>query len=227
LEVFARGFWSVQQSFGDGGDWQVTKTSAAADQFELSHAGEHHKVEWSMIGDHNMMNAVAAVAAAHHVGVPVKHACQSLAGFKSVKRRLEKIFDDGKVKVFDDFAHHPTAIQETLAALRNRAPEERIIAVLEPRSNTMKQGVHKDLLSDALQSANNVMIFASDQVLWNINELESETTSTFTDTETLLEALLAQTRTHYDSDSPLNILIMSNGGFEGLHRRLKSALEST
>ena len=157
--------------------------------------------------------------------MPVQNACESLQHFNSVKRRLEKIYDHGGVRVFDDFAHHPTAISETIAGLRNQVGDQRIIAVLEPRSNTMKQGVHKDQLADALQSANKVMIFAGDQVLWNINELADERISTFDDTARLLDALEGEIEADVSSGAPVNVLIMSNGGFENIHQRLIESLD--
>lgn len=239
-EVFERGVWSETASFG-GPDskWQAEKTSRDASEFDVIYDGKRVPISWSLIGDHNMYNALAAVAAAHHVGITIEHSAESLRQFKSVKRRLEKIYDQNGVRVFDDFAHHPTAITETLNALRSQVGGEPIIAIMEPRSNTMKQGVHKHLLADALQSANNVLIFANDGVTWDISALENERISIFDSTENLLRTLLqdltklpqcqpaAVTESHSAKVKPVtNILIMSNGGFEGLHQRLISALSA-
>lgn len=221
-ETMDRGLWSQTKSFaGNDSDWQVEKVKDDASQFTIKHGDTSYAVKWSLIGDHNMYNALAAVAAAHHVGVSVTHSAKSLRSFTSVKRRMEKIFDNGKVKVFDDFAHHPTAIAETLNGLRNATKNEPIIAVLEPRSNTMKQGIHKHLLAESLANADKVLIFAGKGVEWDVGQLSSERVSTFTDSEQLLDQLYNSTQQH---DAACNVLIMSNGGFENLHQRLLNRL---
>ena len=226
-EVLTSANWSETASFGKpDSDWKVTKTQADASQFTLVHDDQSYPLTWSLIGDHNMYNAVAAVAAAHHVGITIAHAVESLASFKSVKRRMELIYEDNQVRVFDDFAHHPTAITETLNGLRNSVGDETIIAVLEPRSNTMKQGIHKHLLADALQSANKSLIYADSHVLWDIAELENEEIQSFDNTETLLNCLTENYHNAVRQSSSatvntrINIIIMSNGSFENLHQRL-------
>ena len=226
-EVLTSANWSETASFGKpDSDWKVTKTQADASQFTLVHDDQSYPLTWSLIGDHNMYNAVAAVAAAHHVGITIAHAVESLASFKSVKRRMELIYEDNQVRVFDDFAHHPTAITETLNGLRNSVGDETIIAVLEPRSNTMKQGIHKHLLADALQSANKSLIYADSHVLWDIAELENEEIQSFDNTETLLNCLSENYHNAVRQSSSatvntrINIIIMSNGSFENLHQRL-------
>ena len=127
------------------------------------------------------------------------------------------IYENDRVRVYDDFAHHPTAINETLNGLRNSVGEQTIFAVLEPRSNTMKQGVHKDLLADSLQSANNSMVFADSTVSWDINSISNDKISTYSSTEKLLETLLEAINSNTEF---INVIIMSNGGFENLHQRL-------
>jgi len=230
-EVLELGIWSQTSSFGtDNSDWSAVKSSDDASRFTIRFKDETHPVSWNLIGDHNMHNALAAVAAAHHVGITIAHACESLSDFKSVKRRMELLFENTEVRVFDDFAHHPTAIEETLQALRNNVGEEPIIAVLEPRSNTMKRGVHKHLLADALQSANNVLIYADDNVLWDINELQTELIQAYSSTDSLLNDLIEIADSYHSEGSKrsnsatvkprVNIIVMSNGGFENLHQRL-------
>lgn len=232
-ELLEMGCWSETKSFKlqsnepeTGSDWSCTKETSDASEFIVHHTSnnksEQHQVKWDLIGDHNMSNALAAIAAAHHVGIKVEHAAQSLANFRSVKRRMEKIHDDGRIRVFDDFAHHPTAISETLNALRNNVGQERIIAVLEPRSNTMKRGVHKHLLADALSSADQVFMFASKDVLWDVNELLGKNIETFKNTDELLENLSLACQ----NDDTTNVLIMSNGGFENLHQRFIKLLST-
>ncbi len=236
-EVLRQGCWSELKSFDSSNDrfdeseqctspnWQVKKLTQDASRFAVIHNGEEYVAEWSLIGDHNMQNAIAAIAAAHHVGVQIKDAVRSLASFKSVKRRMEIIFDakvfDKRVRVFDDFAHHPTAIEQTVNGLRKSVGEQRIIAVLEPRSNTMKRGVHKHLLADALSQADQTLIYAGDQVQWDINQLSDTRTATFGDVDQLLNILLNALK---QTDEACNVLIMSNGGFEGLYKKLLNAL---
>ncbi|MFQ3245617.1 MAG: UDP-N-acetylmuramate: L-alanyl-gamma-D-glutamyl-meso-diaminopimelate ligase [Arenicella sp.] len=217
-EVLEMGYWSELKSFNsDDSHWRAEKVKDDASEFLLLHGSETYLVNWSLIGDHNMANAVAAIAAAHHVGIPIANSVESLATFKSVKRRMEVIFDQPSARLFDDFAHHPTAIAETLSGLRSSVGEQKIVAVLEPRSNTMKRGIHKHLLQDALAKADNVLIFADQNITWDISELESDSISAFSSTELLLEQLIGL----IDGDSGhTNVVIMSNGGFENLYQRL-------
>jgi len=229
-ELLEMGCWSETKTFNTQSntpiqsDWSCTKEQSDASEFIVHHTSnnktEQHRVKWDLIGDHNMSNALAAIAAAHHVGIKVEHAAQSLASFRSVKRRMEKIHDDGRIRVFDDFAHHPTAITETINALRNNVGQETIIAVLEPRSNTMKRGVHKHLLDDSLSSADQVLMYANEDVLWDVNELRGKNIQTFDNTDELLENL---SRACQNNDK-INVLIMSNGGFENLHKRFIKSL---
>ena len=225
-EVLEQGCWSDTASFADqSADWQCNKLLSDASHFTVSHQDQNYSVKWSLIGDHNMHNALAAVAAAHHAGITVEHAVEALAGFKSVKRRMETIYHDDQIRVFDDFAHHPTAIQKTLEGLRNKVGDEQIIAVLEPRSNTMKSGVHKDRLGGALAKADYCMIFADQAVNWDISELQSERIVTFDSTQKLLDGMLK--RIEQTGSTPINILIMSNGGFDNLHQRLIAQLSAS
>lgn len=226
-EVLNMGCWSETVSFNTSeSDWRVEKLSDDASRFTIQHKGQQHHVSWSLIGDHNMANAMAAMAAAYHVGIPLEYSAKSLAKFKSVKRRLEKIYDSAQqnknVRVFDDFAHHPTAITETVNALRANVGDEKIIAVLEPRSNTMKQGIHKDLLKTSLRSADNVLIYADENVQWDVSILADEKIVPYQETEALLSDLLSHISQANDN---INVLIMSNGGFESLHQRLITNLE--
>ncbi len=226
-EVLDMGCWSELKSFNSNeSDWKVSKIKNDASHFLLSHADQEYEVRWHLFGDHNMANAVAAIAAAHHVGIPVANSIESLRAFKSVKRRMELIFDQDDIRVFDDFAHHPTAISETLGGLRRSVGNEQIIAILEPRSNTMKQGVHKHLLADALQQADHTLVYADSNVKWDINELQSDENSiqAYDQTEALLDQIIFLIDQHQGSS---NVLIMSNGGFENLYQRLTHRLEST
>ncbi len=225
-EVLAMGCWSDTQSFGTldmnlAADWHVRKLEDDASAFEITYRHQTYSAQWDLIGEHNMQNALAAVAAAHHVGVQVEDAVNSLSAFKSVKRRMEKIFDEQlngqQIRVFDDFAHHPTAIEQTVNGLRDNVGDGMIIAVLEPRSNTMKQGVHKHLLKQSLQAADASFIYANDQVQWDIQQLQDENTSTFSNVDHLLDTLVD---TISSCAGDCSVLIMSNGGFEGLYGKL-------
>ncbi len=218
-EVIDMGCWSETKTLSSkttATDWHCEKIAQDASSFNIVHEKQKYKVEWPLIGDYNMANATAAIAAAHHAGVPIENAVDSLASFKSVKRRMEMIFNNEKVRVFDDFAHHPTAIKEALNGLRSSVGNKTIIAVLEPRSNTMKRGVHKHLLQGALNAADRTLIFADENVQWDIQELDDDTISSYTNIDALIASILAM----LESTDSADILIMSNGGFNNLYERL-------
>jgi UDP-N-acetylmuramate: L-alanyl-gamma-D-glutamyl-meso-diaminopimelate ligase len=179
------------------------------------------EVRWPLIGLHNVDNALAAIGAARHAGVPPQHACKALASFAGVRRRMELRGQAAGVHVYDDFAHHPTAIATTLEGLRRRVGRERIVAVLEPRSNTMRAGVHTDTLAGSLGGADSVWLYAPADLGW--------------DAAAALAPLGARAHLARDFDSLLagltrelhagdHALLMSNGGFGGLHERLLAAL---
>ena len=175
----------------------------------------------SVLGEHNVMNALAAVAAARHVGVVPELAAGGARPLPSVKRRMEvRGMVDG-VTVYDDFAHHPTAIQTTLAGLRARAPDARIIAVVEPRSNTMKLGVHRDQLAPSLAGADSAWLLAAPDLGWDLKSALAPLGAKLhlADTVDALCAGLAAAARPGDQ-----ILVMSNGGFGGLHGKLLAAL---
>jgi len=223
-QALAQGCWTPIEYFdGDGALWGIEPVSPAGDRFRVLLDGvEQGIVEWSLIGHHNMHNALAAIAAARHAGVPVALAIAALGSFENVARRMELRADIGGVKVYDDFAHHPTAIATTLAGLRAKTNGgERILAVLEPRSNTMQMGVHKDSLRDSLSDADRVFLFRPGGLDWDLDAAMQglDTLAGVHDsTEALLQQLLAEI------GSGDQVLIMSNGGFGGLHQRLIDAL---
>lgn len=170
------------------------------------------------MADYNILNATAALAAAHHAGVAPIDARKAIESFKSVKRRLEVVAAVNGITVFDDFAHHPTAIRGTLSALANPGAG-RLVCILEPRSNTMRLGVHKDALRDALALADSVFVFQSPEIQWDVHELETASVVVVNDTAVIIERVLAESR---PGD---RIVIMSNGGFENLTRRLVERLK--
>ncbi|MGF1714826.1 UDP-N-acetylmuramate:L-alanyl-gamma-D-glutamyl-meso-diaminopimelate ligase [Photobacterium chitinilyticum] len=221
-QTLEMGCWSELEYIGEDGHWQVRKLVADGSQFEVYLDGElAGVVNWDLVGDHNVSNALMAIAAARHVGVTADLACESLATFINTKRRLELKGEVNGIKVYDDFAHHPTAVELTLGGLRAKVGSERILAVLEPRSNTMKLGVHKQDLAPALQAADEVYIFQPETIPWSVDEIAmacSQIATTDSDLEALVAKITASAR---PGD---NILVMSNGGFGGIHDKLLAAL---
>ncbi|ESH87048.1 UDP-N-acetylmuramate:L-alanyl-gamma-D-glutamyl-meso-diaminopimelate ligase [Cupriavidus sp. HPC(L)] len=229
--VLERGCWSEVEQFGTG-DWRASDAAEAAaanpglDAFDVWH-GETvvGRVQWTLQGVHNRMNALAAIAAARHVGVPPAQAIDALSRFANVKRRMEVRGMAGGVTVYDDFAHHPTAIQTTLDGLRRRVGASRILAVLEPRSNTMKLGVMKAQLPASLELADLVFGYGApsgkDALGWDLAESLAplgERAAAFDDLDALVAAVRAAAR---PGD---HVLVMSNGGFGGVHQKLLDAL---
>lgn len=217
-EVLAQGCWTATEAFATEHAWHIRAVDEAAGSFEVW-LGEtpQGKVQWDMLGAHNRANAVAAIAAARHAGVPVKIACAALETFQGVKRRLELRGEVNTIKVYDDFAHHPTAIMETLKALRNKVGQQRILAVLEPRSNTMKLGTHQATLAPSLQAADQVFIYQPAEQHWAF-PTQGLTVQIFQETDALLQAIVQEAQKHD------HILVMSNGGFANIHQRLLQAL---
>ena len=176
-------------------------------------------VEWSLIGAHNASNALAAILLAKHAGVPIAQAATSLATFKGIKRRLEMRGDINGVCVYDDFAHHPTAITTTLKGLRARVKDQRIIVVFEPRSNTMQMGVHKKTLGPSFDQADEVFVYESASLGWDLAGME--TRGNLRAAQSIEELVSSVSSIARAQD---HIVVMSNGGFGGLHDKLLDAL---
>jgi UDP-N-acetylmuramate: L-alanyl-gamma-D-glutamyl-meso-diaminopimelate ligase len=222
--VFQRGCWTPQETFAlSDADWTAKHVSNDGGSFNVTYHGKiAGMVEWEMLGLHNIQNALAAIAAARAVGVEPRLAAEALIRFQGVKRRLEIRARVGGVTVYDDFAHHPTAISATLAGLRQRVGNERILTVLEPRSASMKMGVHRDTLAGALQAADRVFIYQAPNLSWDVNTYMqplAERVSISTDLQELVSNVAAETQ---PGD---HVIIMSNGGFGGFHERLIERLE--
>ena len=219
------GCWTPRESFGAGGDWtaHIAKDSAAS-RFAVHFQGrEVADVAWTLIGEHNVMNALAAIGAAQHVGVPPERAAQALNSFLGVKRRMEVRGEAFGVTVYDDFAHHPTAIETTLKGLRARVGAARIIAVLEPRSNTMKLGVHREQLAPALAPADKSWLLNPPDLGWDLAGAVSSMgnrASLAPTVDALVKGLAAEAR------AGDHVLVMSNGGFGGVHEKLLAALRA-
>ncbi|AUT60519.1 MULTISPECIES: UDP-N-acetylmuramate:L-alanyl-gamma-D-glutamyl-meso-diaminopimelate ligase [Paraburkholderia] len=235
--VLTRGCWSEVERFGVDGGWQALPAEdgiAIDERFAVYHNGERvGVVDWQVQGEHNRMNAIAAIAAARHIGVPPAQAAKSLSTFRNVKRRMEVRGSVDGVTVYDDFAHHPTAIQTTVAGLRTRIGRDengkraRILAVLEPRSNTMKLGVMKAQLPASLVDADLVFGYGAhtgkDALGWNLAEALApmgDKAQAFNDIDTLVKSVVAAAR---PGDQ---VLVMSNGGFGGVHQKLLDALSA-
>ena len=225
--VIARGCWSEIEWFGVTGDsgWKIR--DGAQGSFAVDFDGiEQGVVDWSLSGEHNRMNALAAIAAARHVGVPVAQAIASLNGFQNVKRRMELRGTVQAINVFDDFAHHPTAIATTVAGLRKQVGAARILAVLEPRSNTMKLGAMKEALPGSLIDADLVFGFGAtgdgkNALGWNLAEALAPLGSKAKAFDQLPELVAAIAAVAQPGDQ---ILVMSNGGFGGVHQQILDAL---
>ncbi|MGF6118047.1 UDP-N-acetylmuramate: L-alanyl-gamma-D-glutamyl-meso-diaminopimelate ligase [Janthinobacterium lividum] len=220
--VLARGCWSEKESFGQDANWQLQEQADGSFDVYFNGQQEGH-VAWALTGKHNRSNALAAIAAARHVGVPIAQACASLASFESVKRRMEVRGVVNGITVYDDFAHHPTAIATTVGGLRQKIGRSgRILAVLEPRSNTMKLGAMKDALPGSLKDADLVFGFGSHAALgWSLGDALAplgKLASAYEDIDTLVTAVAASAR---PGDQ---IVVMSNGGFGGVHQKLLEAL---
>ncbi|PSW10604.1 UDP-N-acetylmuramate:L-alanyl-gamma-D-glutamyl-meso-diaminopimelate ligase [Photobacterium rosenbergii] len=223
-ETLDMGCWSELEYIGDDGHWQAKKLDAAGSCFDVLLDGKKAgTVDWDLIGDHNVNNALMAIAAARHVGVTAELACEALGKFVNTKRRLELKGEQSGVKVYDDFAHHPTAVELTLGGLRAKVGEQRILAVLEPRSNTMKLGVHKQDLAPALAKADEVFIYQPDNIPWSVDEI-ADLCQQPSQTDSNLDALVAKVIASARPGD--NILVMSNGGFGGIHGKLLAALEA-
>lgn len=218
--VLDQGCWTSVETFGDATSWSSTAETGDG-HFDVLLAGQCvGRVTWDLLGQHNRMNALASIAAARHVGVPVAQSIAALNSFKNVKRRMEVRGVINQVTVYDDFAHHPTAIATTLAGLRAKVADGRILAVLEPRSNTMKLGVMKAALPASLALADRVFCYSAN-LGWDAAQALApiaDKTQTFDDLNALLTSLAATMR---PGD---HVLVMSNGGFGGIHQKILELL---
>ncbi|MGH8528794.1 MAG: UDP-N-acetylmuramate:L-alanyl-gamma-D-glutamyl-meso-diaminopimelate ligase [Nevskiales bacterium] len=225
--VLQMGCWTTVEGFGvEGvgadGDWQARLLAADGSRFEVRFKQQTQgRVEWELLGQHNVANALAAIAAARHAGVAPAAACVALSRFKNVKRRLELRGEVNGIAVYDDFAHHPTAITTTLAGLRARFPKQRILAVLEPRSNTMRMGLHQRELAESLKGADLAFLYQGPELKWDL--------------AAAVKPLGARAQVIGDLDGLVQtvgqaakpgdrVVVMSNGSFGGIHAKLLKRL---
>ena len=225
------------ETINEKSDWQAKLLNDDGSQFKVSfnsdtnndnHAKDKSEsvVDWSMSGLHNVNNALVAIAAAFDVGVDIKTSCAALSAFAGIKRRMELIGDINEVLVFDDFAHHPTAIMTTLDGAKKKLTGRRLWAIIEPRSNTMKMGIHQDSLAQSAALADHTLWYEPAGLEWGLKEVIEQTALDHDSGDqqvlTSIEAIIE----HVSADIRANdaIIIMSNGGFEGIHQRLLAAL---
>ena len=226
---------TIDEHSKDSSDWQAELISEDGGQFAVSFmaniADEEATgvVDWSMSGMHNVNNALVAVAAAYNIGVSVKTACAALSAFAGIKRRMELIGDVNDILVFDDFAHHPTAITTTLDGAKKKLANRRIWAIIEPRSNTMKMGIHQDSLAESAALADHTLWYEPTGLEWGLKEVIENANSAnpnMGNQQVLssIDAIIEHIDTHAKAGDA--IVIMSNGGFEGIHQRLLTVLRN-
>lgn len=212
FDVDSAATWHVQNANPDGSAFDVACDTEVAG-----------RVVWPLTGRHNMANALAALAAARHAGVPPVQGVAALCEFQNVKRRMELRGEIAGVKVYDDFAHHPTAIATTLQGLRAQVGDQRIIAILEPRSNTMRMGIHAQQLNQALTQADRIFIYAGDDLGWQPQQVLGnlgQALKVSGNTNAIVDQVAAM------AEAGDTILVMSNGGFANIHERILQALEA-
>jgi len=219
--VINKGCWTPVEIFGTDADWQAVNAQGNG-SFDVAFQGKIlGHVAWDLLGEHNQMNALASIAAARHAGVTAQVSIEALSTFKNVKRRMEIVGVVNCITLYDDFAHHPTAITTTLAGLRGKVDKARILAVLEPRSNTMKLGVMKGALPSSLEEADLVFCYGAN-LGWDAAEALApikDKAKTYADINQMVADISAI------AEAGDQILVMSNGGFGGVHQKLISALQ--
>lgn len=218
-QVLSQGCWTPVEKFGVDEGWRARMLTEQSIEI-VFHEKSHGILQWDLLGEHNLMNALAAIAAARHAGIPPDIAITALSQFRNVKRRMEIRGIVNGITVYDDFAHHPTAIKTTLSGLRHKVGNARIIAVLEPRSNTMKMGIWKDSLAESLETADQTFGYAN-HAEWDLQTALSplgKRVSVYYELAQLINAIVINSR---PGD---HILIMSNGGFGGIHEKLMKSL---
>jgi UDP-N-acetylmuramate: L-alanyl-gamma-D-glutamyl-meso-diaminopimelate ligase len=222
-DVLNMGCWTpvAQTSINGASEWNAALIKADGSRFTVHRKGiEQGEVDWPLTGGHNVSNALAAIAAAHHVGIQPRDAIGALAQFRNVKRRMEVIAKLNGVTIYDDFAHHPTAIATTLDGLRKQVGQERIIAIVEPRSNTMRLGIHTETLAKSLNQADLALIYQPKELSWDLSRLKQYAANI--EICESLEQIIA--RLKLEARSRGHFVLMSNGSFGGIYARLLAEL---
>jgi len=226
-DVLDMGCWTPVETVSVGtfpGQWQARALTEDGSRFAVLLDGNSQgEVAWNQLGAHNMHNALSAIAAARHAGVPVARAIEALCAFSGVKRRLEVRGEVNGIRVYDGFAPHPTAIATTLRGLRDNRRDSRLLAVLEPRSNTMRMGVHRGELAASLAEADAVWLYQPGELDWDLREVAAtliRPALVAADIDELVAAVVDYAR---PGD---RVVVMSNGGFGGIHGKLLDKLQS-
>ncbi len=224
--VLQRGCWTLVESVSvqsGNARWTGRKRQADGSHFDVLLDGATvGTVSWSQLGEHSMHNALVAIAAARHAGVPVSQAIDALAEFLGVKRRMEIRGEVNGVTVYDDFAHHPTAIATTLQGLRRRVGDARILLVMEPRSNTMRMGAHRDCLADSMQAATRIWLLQPTEMDWSLSD-EMQSSKAPVAIHDSVDAITAAVGEYAQPGD--HVLVMSNGAFGGIHEKILSVLQ--
>ncbi len=223
-EVLAMGCWTPVERFGFDAsfEWCARKLRDDGSAFAVVHGGrEVGIVEWPLLGDHNVLNGLAALAACAAVGVDIAGILPALSRFRSVKRRMEVVGTHGGITVYDDFAHHPTAIATTLAGLRAKVGDARIVVAMEPRSNSMRLGAHADALAPSLDVADAVVFLARPELPWDADKVIAAIRG---DAQAVADADALVARLRALARAGDHVVFMSNGGFDGAPRRFLAAL---
>lgn len=219
--VINKGCWTPTQTTQQG-DWQAQLKQADGSCFEVYFQNNYcGTVTWTLTGQHNVNNALACIAAANHIHIEPAKAITALSQFKNVKRRMEKIAEVNGITIYDDFAHHPTAIATTLEGLRQHIGNQQLIAIIEPRSNSMKLGAHREGLPDSVKLADQVIWYAPPQLGWDLHQTAKQCpipSSTCDSLDSIINLAKQSAKTG------AHIVIMSNGGFGGIHQKLATAL---
>ena len=225
-DTLAKGCWTPVETTGiapNSSDWQAELRANDGSHFVVSYQGQQAEVNWGMTGLHSVYNGLAAIAAAHNVGVELQTACAALSAFGGVKRRMELVGEVADISVYDDFAHHPTAIKTTLEGLRNKVGDRKIWAIIEPRSNTMRMGTHKDNLAESARDADQVIWYQPAGLDWDLSPVIAASpvpAQVANNIDGIIADVIAQVKS---GDA---IVIMSNGGFGGIHGKLVNALKA-
>jgi UDP-N-acetylmuramate: L-alanyl-gamma-D-glutamyl-meso-diaminopimelate ligase len=222
-DVLSMGCWTprVITAINGTATWNAELLKSDGSQFNVLYENtEQGCVDWTLTGNHNVFNALSAISAAHHVGILAKDAIKALASFKNVKRRMEVIAKINGVTLYDDFAHHPTAIETTLDGLRKQVGNSRIIAIVEPRSNTMRMGVHTETLALSLKAADLALIYQPEKMNWDLSGLKKYATNI--EICPSLEAII--TKLKFEAKLGGHFVLMSNGSFGGIYQQLQNEL---
>ena len=222
-DVLAMGCWTpvTRSSINGGADWNAELIKADGSQFQVLYKNEAQgEVNWTCTGNHNVYNALSAIAAARHIGIQPANAIAALRQFKNVKRRMEVIARINGVTIYDDFAHHPTAIETTLDGLRKQVGNERIVAIVEPRSNTMRLGVHTETLALSLNKADMAILYQPENLGWDLTGLKhyAENINICASLDDIIGKLKQEAR-HGG-----HFVLMSNGSFGGIYKKLTAEL---